>query len=172
MSSSNLRSVFLSIRRLASADPMDPKIPQFVAALRQRISSLSPESPPVDDTSPQASPVPETFEEVQNQIASLHKATSVPARNYSRMTNILAGLNRAAALAARPQNKDARPRITRIAERVAGLFAEIDTVEDLDKPLSEIEKAVHSLYGDQSKNDVEMFDRRGKGHHSKLEHYG
>ncbi|KKL50105.1 hypothetical protein LCGC14_2308870, partial [marine sediment metagenome] len=70
--------------------------------------------------------------------------------------------------ASKPHNAAVRPRVARLVQQVAGVFAEVDTVKDLDKPLEQIEKAIHGLYGpDQSANSAFYFGRRGKGHHDK-----
>ena len=94
-------------------------------------------------------------------------AAAVPARNYQRIVRIIDGLDKAHRLASRPQNVGVRPRIVDLFRKTAGVFAEVDTVQDLDKPLEAIEKAVHSLYGDQNSPNTYNFESRGKGHHKK-----
>jgi polyhydroxyalkanoate synthesis regulator phasin len=103
---------------------------------------------------------------LKDQISKLQQAAELPAKNYIRISEILKGLYRAAQAAERPQYAALRPRISTIVEKLAGVFAQVDTVQDLDKPLEAIEKAVHGLDGDQSKNSTYYFDRRGKGHNS------
>ena len=106
---------------------------------------------------------------IGEQVKKLKSAAEPAARNYQRIVAILGGLQRATEIAKRPQFAAMRPRIALIVQKVAGVFECVDTVEDLDKPLESIEKAVHGLYGDQSANSTYYFDRRGKGHHQKTE---
>lgn len=102
--------------------------------------------------------------QIIDKIDSMRSSAARPASNYSRMVSILDGLRHAAMLSQRPQNASVRPKIAAIVNKVAGIFSQVDTVKDLDKPLEQIEKAVHSLYGNQSLNGTYYFDRRGKGH--------
>jgi hypothetical protein len=104
--------------------------------------------------------------EIVNQIDAMRSMAATPASNYGRILSILDGLRHASVLASRPQNASIRPRLAQIVNKVAGIFKEIDTVEDLNQPLEQIERAVHSLYGNQSANSTFYFDRRGKGHRS------
>jgi hypothetical protein len=106
------------------------------------------------------------IDRLQCEISRLKSAAETPANNYKRMVSILEGLHRAAVACGRPQNRHLTPRVRDITVKVAGLFQEVDTTEDLNKPLEQIEKAVESLYGDQSKNST-WYGLSGKGHHTK-----
>ena len=143
--------------RLATLDPTDERVPSFIDGLKNHVSNLSSE--------PDGSSV-ESLDFLKSQISKLQMAAEIPANNYMRVVEIFKGLSRAAQACERPQYAALRPRIAAIVEKVAGVFSEVDTVQDLDKPLAQIESAVHSLYGDQSKNNTYMFNRRNKGHHS------
>ena len=98
-------------------------------------------------------------------VGRLYQAAGTTMRNYEKILGILEGLHSVIKVAAKPQNVAVRPRVASLVEKTAGVFALCDTVQDLDRPLADIEKAVHALYGDQSKNSTFYFDRRGKGHH-------
>ena len=160
------RKIVATISRLAQMDPLDEAVAQTVQILTHEVNLLSSEKPAsrqgsFDDTSAKSD-----LKVIGEQIKKLHSAAIVPARNYARMTSILVGLHRAHEASGRPAYAHLRPRIANIIEKVAGVFSEIDTVQDLEKPLEAIEKAVHGLYGpSQSNNDAYMFDRKGKGHH-------
>ena len=68
------------------------------------------------------------------------------------------------AVASRPQNIKMMPRVAEIVKKVAGAFSQVDTIQDLDRDLSEIEAAVHKLYSQsQSLNDFAMFGRKNRG---------
>lgn len=100
----------------------------------------------------------------QQQLAAMYYASKAPARNFDRIAAICNKLG-LASKNVDPRDKKMVRRLSSVTAKIAGVFAQVDTVDDLDRPLAEIEKAVHSLYGDQSKNSVEFFERRGKGHH-------
>lgn len=165
----NLTKLVAATKRLAQTDPQDAAVTKTVDEMKAEIDCLTKEvEPPAGAPgSFGAESLKDDASFVTEQISKLKAAALTPARNYARIHNILVGLHRAAEIAKRPQYAAARPRIAQITEKVAGLFAEVDTVADLDKPLDQIEKAVHGLYGDQSKNGTFYFDRRGKGHHEK-----
>ncbi len=165
----NLKKLVAATRRLAQMDPQDEAVKATADELKSEIDLVTKEVE-------KPAGAPGSFGEkslkddaafVADQISQLKAAAERPARNYARIFNILKGLHQAAELAKRPQYAAVRPRIATITEKVAGLFAEVDTVADLDKPLEQIEKAVHGLYGQQDKNATFYLDRRGKGHHSK-----
>lgn len=142
------------VSRLASLNPEDAAVlkttEELVSALENSKSSVA------------------SSKELIEELTKLHRAAEIPAKNYGRILAITAGLGKAVKLAERPQNAHMASKIADLVKKVSGLFAEVDTVADLDKPLEQIEKAVHSLYGDQSKNHTFYFDARNKGHHSKL----
>jgi len=165
MSGKLVQELVESINRLAATDPAGPKVGERVnevfamvgqikSATAQRVVAPARSETVVDNPS------------VIEQIDRMRSAAVVPASRYGRVVSILDGLRHAALLASRPQNAVVRPRIAEIVKKMAGVFKDIDTVQDLDKPLEQIEKAVHGLYGDQAKNSTYYFERRGKGHHS------
>lgn len=151
----NIRAIVATVKTLSATDPMNPD----VVALVDELVSL------VNGPSTVASDVDLDF--VYRQIKKLHQAAEIPTKNYGRILAISASLGRAVQIARRPQNAAIRPKLASLVAKVAGLFAEVDTVEDLDKPLEQIEKAVHALYGDQNDPHTYNFVERGKGHHSR-----
>lgn len=167
-----LNNVVSASRRLADTDPEDAAISRVVNHLQEQANLLHMlmTQRPTPDTAPSnrgfgKDSMDNDIEFISHQIQKLKTAAAVPMRNYQRIVSICDGLTRAATSARRPQNAAIRPKIATVVKRIAGIFAEVDTVEDLEKPLDQIEKAVHSLYGDQSKNETYYFDRRNKGHH-------
>jgi len=161
-----VRNVVATSRRLAQMDPQDEAVDRTVKELQEQVQWMGQiEKPGGFKGSFGENSYKDDVKFIGEQIKKLHGAAVVPARNYQRMVAILAGLGRAHQIASRPQNAEIRPRIVEIVKHVAGVFSKIDTTEDLEKPLEQIEKAVHSLYGDQSKNSTFYFDRRNKGHH-------
>lgn len=159
------KKVFATTRDLLKTDPNDESVQRIVASLKEQVIQLASEVDGPSESSQVASP-DDSIEFLQGQISKMQQAAEIPSKNYTRIVEIFKGLSRAAKICERPQYASLRPRIATIVEKVAGIFSEVDTVQDLDKPLEAIEKAVHSLYGDQSKNGTYMFERRGKGHHS------
>lgn len=160
------KKALASTRHLAQMDPQDEAVSQTVDGLKEQIAQLTSE---VDKPTGEANSHGDQSRKddvsfLKDQITKLQQAAEIPAKNYSRVVEVLKGLERAAQACERLQYAALRPRISTIVEKIAGVFAEVDTVEDLDKPLAAIEKAVHGLYGDQSKNSTFYFDRRGKGH--------
>lgn len=153
--SEKVKELIKSVHRLAATDPESDNVEGAVDAVSDALTGLGAVGETPD------------IRAVEQQIDSMFSAASVPAHNYKRMAEILRNLKGVCVAARKPQNAPVRPRIAAIVSKVAGLFAEVDTAEDLDKPLSEIERAVHSLYGDQSKNSTYYFNRRGKGGHGK-----
>ena len=158
----NIRAVVASVKKLASMDPSDPGVAAESDALAAALGGVKPQL--AADTDSKVASDESAF--LLDQLKKLHRAAEIPSKNYGRILAISAALGRAVQIAQRPQNAEVRPKIASIVKKVAGLFAEVDTSEDLDKPLSEIERAVHGLYGNQEQNKTFYFDRRGKGHHS------
>lgn len=146
-----MRNLISAVKNLTSLDVEDPRVASAVEALA---STVNP-SYGVD------------LDFIQSQVSRLHSAAVIPAKNYERMRNITAGLHQVVQMAKSPENEALRPRIAKIVERVAGAFALIDTVQDLDRPLSEIEAAVHRLYsnGKQNAPSTYNFEARHKGGH-------
>lgn len=160
-----VRNLLATTRRLAETDPQDEAAGRVVDSLQDQVGLLR-ELAQKDKSSPWGSQsMKDDVDFIGDQIKKLKAAAAVPAANYRRIHSIMSALERAWTEAARPQNAAMRPKLASAVKRVAGIFAEVDTVQDLDKPLEQIEKAVHSLYGDQSKNSTYYFDRRNKGHH-------
>jgi len=162
------RSLLASARKLAQMDPQDEAVSKTVDGLKEQIAQLTSmvDKPTGEKNSHGDQSRKDDVDFLKGQISKLQQAAELPARNYTRISEILKGLLRAAQASERPQYAAVRPRISAIVAKLAGVFAEVDTVQDLDKPLEAIEKAVHGLYGDQGKNSTYYFDRRGKGHHS------
>ena len=154
-------------RILAETDPQSDAVGRTVQNLQNQVGLLN-ELAREDKNSPWgADSMKDDVAFIGEQIKKLRSAAAVPASNYRRIVEITDKLREAWHVASKPQNAQVRPRVARLIQQVAGVFAEIDTVHDLDKPLEQIEKAVHGLYGDQSRNDTYYFGRRGKGHHDK-----
>jgi len=164
------RNIVALSRRLAESDPQDEAVARTVKELQEQVQWMNQiEKPGGFKGSFGENSYKNDISFIGEQVKKLHSAAVVPARNYQRMVAILAGLGRAVQVASRPQNAELRPRVAECVRQVAGIFSKIDTTEELDKPLEAIEKAVHGLYGDQSKNGTYYFDRRGKGHHDEKE---
>jgi len=162
-----VNNLLATSRRLAEMDPQDEAVARTVAEMDEHAKLLR-ELASKDKSSPWGSQsMKDDIDSIGDQIKRLKAAAAIPAANYRRMYDILASMERVWADASRPQNAAVRPKVASMVRKVAGVFAEVDTVQDLDKPLEAIEKAIHGLYGDQSSNSTYYFDRRGKGHHSK-----
>ncbi len=167
-----LKTILATSKRLADSDPQDEAVGRVIAELQEQVKWLGQiEKPTGYKTKGDfgENSLKDDISFIGEQVDRLRSAAETPARNYQRITAILSGLKQATEIAKRPQYAAMRPRIAQIVQQVAGVFKEVDTVEDLDKPLESIEKAVHGLYGDQGKNSTYYFDRRNKGHHEKTE---
>jgi hypothetical protein len=152
---------------LADTDPQSEAVERVVKNLQDQVGLLN-ELARADKNSPWgADSMKDDVAAIGEQIKRLRAAAAYPASNYRRILAITDQLRDVWTAASKPQNAAVRPRVARLVQQVAGVFAEVDTVKDLDKPLEQIEKAIHGLYGDQSKNDTWYFGRRGKGHHEK-----
>lgn len=163
MSDKFVQEVVESVHRLAATDPSSSSVEARAREVFAKVAQLK---TPERKVAPARSETQVDNPSIVQQIDKMRSAAAMPAENYSRVVSILDGLRHAAVLAERPQNATVRPRIAEIVKKVAGLFAEVDTVKDMDKPLQQIEKAVHGLYGNQSSNSTYYFERRGKGGHS------
>lgn len=164
-----VKNLVLASRRLAQMDPQDEAVARTVSEMQDNAKLLG-ELARDDKASPWGEQsMKDDIDSIGDQIKRLKAAAAMPAANYRRIYNILATLERAWSVASLPQNAVARPKFASAFKKVAGIFAEVDTVQDLSKPLDAIEKAVHGLYGDQSKNSTYYFDARGKGHHKQGE---
>ena len=157
--------------RLAETNPQDEAAQRVIDELKKQVQWLGQIEKPTgyknkgEFGSYGENSMKNDIDFIGQQVKKLKSAAEPAARNYARIVSILAGLQRATEIAKRPQFAALRPRIALIVQKTAGVFESVDTVEDLDKPLETIEKAVHGLYGDQSANSTYYFDRRGKGHH-------
>lgn len=162
--SSPVKELHQHIASLVALDPTDKAVVAHLASVANTIGNLEKiaTEKAVEEPSKAASL---DMAKTADAIGRLYHAAGTTRQNYDRVMGILEGLHAAVKVAAKPQNVAVRPRVAALVEKTAGVFALCDTVQDLDRPLAEIEKAVHSLYGDQSKNSTYYFDRRGKGHH-------
>lgn len=164
----SIKQLVATVQKLAGMDPQDEAVARVIKNLQDQASVLSKdiEHPAGFKGSFGEQSLKDDLEFIKCQVDKLHTAALRPYNNYRRISAICAELKRVVGIAERPQYAGLKPKIAAIVEKVAGVFSEIDTVQDLDKPLEAIEKAVHGLYGDQSKNSTFYFERRGKGHHS------
>jgi hypothetical protein len=164
-----VRKAIASSRRLAEMDPHDEAVQRTIDGLQKQISLISEQAR--EDRGWGKKSMEDDVKFIGQQIQKLKAAASIPAHNYKRILSILNGLEGAHKLASRPQNVALRPRVVEQIKRIAGVFAEVDTVQDLDKPLEQIEKAVHALYSGGKQNDPATynFEARGKGHQTKTE---
>jgi hypothetical protein len=169
-----LNEVVKSVNRLAATDPASgssalERARELVANVNQLKASVAqdaaPAAAPPRDVAPANSEFVVENPSVISEIDRMRSAAVKPAEKYGRIILILDGLRHAAVMSERPQNIAVRPRIAEIVKKIAGVFADVDSVQDMDKPLEQIERAVHSLYGNQSANSTYFFGRRGKGGH-------
>lgn len=157
------------VQKLSEIDLQDESIFKIASELDSMLDSVSTETV-VETTSTPAVPIVASKDDLPTMkahIEELYQAALLPMRNYQRIASILEGMKKVIALAERPQNAEIRPRISAIIPKIAGAFSAVDTIEDLDRPLSEIESAVHKLYGNQRKNSDFYPHRNGKGHQTK-----
>jgi len=108
------------------------------------------------------SPLSDRHDYGSDPIGDMMVVASRAARNYRRIASVLSKLYQIRK--STKGNRRMASDVSNMTKKVAGLFSLIDTVDDLDRPLDEIERAVHSMYGDQSKNSTFYLKRRGKGH--------
>lgn len=156
-----------AVSYLSKVDPNDESIHKVVASIQENVNlikKLAQEN--VEASAPSAD---EDVDFIIGQINNLKAAALVPANNYKKIVDICDSLKKVALETRNPENAKIRKNVASAFRRISGIFAEVDTVQDLDKPLEQIEKAVHGLYGDQSKNTTYYFNRRNKGHHGKDE---
>jgi hypothetical protein len=107
----------------------------------------------------------DTVDDVDKQISRMKIAAEIPLKNYGRIIKILEKMEYINKMAALPQNATVRPHITTIVRKIAGVFAEVDNVCDLDKPLEQIEKAIAAIYKKPSSNNSCYFERRNLKNH-------
>jgi seryl-tRNA synthetase len=162
-----LKKIAETASRLASMDPQDEAVQRTIEGLQKNADMLHEQIREEPKGSWGENSMKNDAEFISEQIKCLKAAAVNPARNYMKIVSIIEGLERAAVACQRPENTAMLPRIAEVTRRVAGIFKKVDTVEDLERPLTEIEAAVAKLYGpDQSRNDSYFFDRKGKGHHN------
>ena len=162
-----VRNALSASRILAETDPQDEAVSRVVQNLQDQVGLLNELARADKNSTWGEGSMKDDVAAIGEQIKKLRAAASYPAGNYRRILAITDQLRNVWVDASKPQNAAIRPRVARLVQQVAGVFAEVDTVKDLDKPLEQIEKAVHGLYGDQSSNSIWYFGRRGKGHHEK-----
>lgn len=151
-----------ALNHLAALNPDDAKVSiqsGEIARLASELVALSEK-----EIAPSA-PTKNDFNVVCEQVERLHSAALVPAQNYRRIATITSKLKGLVSLASLPQNAELRNQIKDIVKKTAGIFSQVDTVDDLNKPLEQIENAVHKLYGDQNSPNTYNFESRGKGFH-------
>lgn len=167
VSEENAKNLLAASKHLAETDPQSDAVSNAVRGLQNQITIIKDQMSSAKKDTFGHNSMQQDVDHLQNEISRMKSAAEIPAHNWKRIYSIIEGLHRVAILAARPQNIKLIPDLQRLTAKVAGIFQEVDTTDDLDKPLDAIEKAVHALYGDQSQNSTYYFDRRGKGHHEK-----
>ena len=161
------KKMLATINRLAEIDPQDEAVNRTVEELQESVNLLKELSR--EDREWGKKSMEDDSDFMLEQIKQLKAAAMVPANNYRKIVEICDLLKKVALDSRRPENANVKKHLATAIRKISGIFAEVDTVKDLDKPLDQISKAVHSLYGDQSKNQTFYFDRRNKGHHGKDE---
>lgn len=159
------KNIVATITRLAETDPQDEAVSKTVEELQESVNLLKELSR--DDRGWGKDSMEDDADFMLEQIKQLKAAALVPANNYRKIVDICDELKKVAIDARKPENAKIQKHLAAAIRKISGIFAEVDTVKDLDKPLDQIAKAVHGLYGDQSKNQTFYFDRRNKGHHGK-----
>jgi hypothetical protein len=164
----HFKALVSSVARLAQMDPQDEAVTSTIEEMTSSIDLLMKEV-----YAPEGAPgsfgeksLQDDADFVSEQISQLKAASDQSARNFTRISSVLAQLVQASEISKRPQYASIRPAVCRVAGQLAGIFSEVDTTADLDKELSVIEKAVHALYGDKSVNSNLYPERHGKGHYS------
>ena len=163
----HVKKLVAAVKRIAEMDPQDAAVDATVKEMKME-SELLGEKLAETESAPVVHSMEQDQKSIAEQIDRLHEAAVQPAKNYVRITNILRGLKQASVIAQRPQNAAVRPRIAQLVAKTAGLFAEVDTMADLSKPLADIEAAVHKLYGPHLNSpNAYMFKKNSKGFHGK-----
>lgn len=180
----NVRNLVASVKKIAEADPQSAGVSALVEGLEAQLDALetqvealgdmapaaeAPESEEASETpeapaeEPAEAPSTETASTVFGQLASLRRAAEAPLKNYQRIVALCTSLERVANIASRPQYAAARPHVAACVQKLAGIFSKVDTVEDLDKPLEQIESAIHSLYKNPNDPSTYNFSAKNKG---------
>lgn len=147
------RQIIAAVGALRKMNPADPRVEKISSDL---VSALQ----PVQTVS---------VDGIRSEIARLHKAAATPAKNYTKILSIATGLDRAVSLS-RTADPAVQAKLAALVQKVAGIFAECDTADELaSHTLDEIQAAVHRLYNNGKQNDPHTYDfvQRGAGHHSK-----
>lgn len=161
----SIKNILTASEELVSMDPQDEAIHKTVEKLHEEANLTNELAKKAESNSFGEGSMEDDVERLHHQTQRLKAAAATPARNYRRIYNILENIERAIVAAKKPENAQIRPTLRGVVLKVAGIFSKCDTVQDLDRPLEEIEKAIKKLYGDQSQNSTFYFDRRNVGHH-------
>ena len=140
--STGLRQLAATAHRLAETDPQSDAVQRVVDELQAQVQWLGQIEKPTGYKANEdfgANSLKDDVAFIGEQVRRLKSAAEPAAKNYARIVSILAGLQRAIEIAKRPQYVALRPRISAIVQKTAGVFECVDTVEDLDKPLEQIE---------------------------------
>jgi F0F1-type ATP synthase alpha subunit len=161
-----------SSRRLAGMTPessQEEAIKRTVDGMKRQVDVIREQMGEAQKGSFVKDTMADDIDALKHQMQVLHHAAERPARNYQKIISIIAGVNRLLDAVSRAENAHLRPRAVQVATKIAGIFAEVDTAEDLDVPLEKIETAVHKLYNNGKLNDPKSynFSQTGRGHHSK-----
>lgn len=161
-----VKQILASTVKLAESDPQDDAIAKTVKGLQDQVSILRDQMKGSRSWSKDS--MQNDMDFLGNQISRLKKAAEIPANNWKKILNITEGLHRAVVIASKPQNHSPETvsKLKSAIAKVAGLFQEIDTTEDLNRPLAEIEAAVAKLYGNLSDNSS-FYKLSDRGHHTK-----
>ena len=150
----SLQTVIENVHRLAATDPNGGGVEDNVQSLFNSVNTLSEDDPIID-------PVGNSLIE---QVDLMRSLMSSAIAKHQKVMEILNGVREAVELLELPANEPMRPRVASVVQKIAGVFAAVDTVADLEgKSLDEIENAVHKLYGNQALNSTFYTARRGKG---------
>jgi hypothetical protein len=168
---SALQILVATTKRLAETDPHDEAVKQIVTDLQEQAKQLGEQAREDTKGSWGEKSMKDDIAFIGDQISKLKSAAEIPLKNYQRIVKILEGIETIHKLATRPQNATVRPHVAVIVKKIAGVFAEVDTTADLDKPLEQIEKAVAAVYKDQSKHSTYYFERRNLKSHPRRYDY-
>lgn len=176
-----IRCLLASVKKIAESEPTSSDLEALVDSLEDQLEALGAQVEALNAlTSPESEEAPAESEEtaeseeapaaqpkeastIFDTLNEFRRASEVPVKNYLRINSICRSMEMAATLASRPQNASARPKLAAAVVKLAGLFAKVDTAEDLDRPLSEIENALQSLYKNPNDPSTYNFSERGKG---------
>lgn len=135
------------MKRIAETDPTDAAIDALVAELEAEADLITEKAKDVPTGSFVEDSMDDDVEFIKENVKCLRSAAAVPARNYARISSVLAALDQAVEVASRPQNASSRPALSKVFRKVAALMSEADTSQDLSEPLGRVEAAIRALYG-------------------------